>query len=149
MSDHETTNPADNPAGVKLQVASARPEDVGRGIARLDQTALQELGIREGEIIEIVGKRTTAAIAVPPYQEDAGLRIIRLDGFERANADIGIGDQVEIRVAEVKPARKIQLAPAQRNIRLMGPGRRAASRCRTPSRRPSASSGGRTTPCAR
>lgn len=108
--------------GVRLQVASARPEDVGRGIARLDQNALQELGVREGEIIEVVGKRSTAAIALPPYAEDKGLRLIRLDGFERANADVGIGDQVMVRRAEVKPARRIQLAPAQRNLRISGPG---------------------------
>src|SRR5690625_568424 len=108
--------------GVRLQVASARPEDVGRGIARLDQEVLRELGLREGDIIEIVGKRATAAIALPPYAEDVGLRLIRLDGFERANADIGIGDIVEVRPTEVKPARRVQLAPAQRNIRISGPG---------------------------
>jgi len=79
MADGETTERS----SVRLQVASARPEDVGRGIARLDQGALQELGLREGDIIEIVGKRSTAAIALPPYPEDKGLRLIRLDGFER------------------------------------------------------------------
>src|SRR5690606_24937028 len=88
----------------------------------VDQSALRRLGLREGEIIEIVGKRSTAAIAVPPYPEDEGLNIIRLDGLERANADIGIGDQVEIRRADVKPARKVQLAPAQKNLRLAGSG---------------------------
>lgn len=118
MAERETKDQG----GVRLQVASARPEDVGRGIARLDQRALQELGLREGDIIEIIGKRSTAAIALPPYAEDQGLRLIRLDGFERANADIGIGDQVEIRPAEVKPARRVQFAPAQRNIRITGPG---------------------------
>lgn len=107
---------------VRLQVAGAKPQDVGRGVARVDQSALRRLGLREGEIIEIVGKRSTAAIAVPPYPEDEGLNIIRLDGLERANADIGIGDQVEIRRADVKPARKVQLAPAQKNLRLAGSG---------------------------
>jgi transitional endoplasmic reticulum ATPase len=108
--------------GIKLQVASAKPQDVGRGVARIDQKALQSLGLREGDVIEIVGKRTTAAIAVPPYPEDEGLRIIRLDGLERANADVGIGDPVEVRRAELRPARRVQLAPAQKNLRLMGSG---------------------------
>src|SRR5690606_34950521 len=72
--------------------------------------------------IEIVGKRSTGAIAIPPYREDEGLRIIRLDGLERANADVGIGDTVEIRRADVKPARRVQLAPAQKNLRLAGSG---------------------------
>ena len=108
--------------GVRLQVASAKPQDVGRGVARVEQGALQQLGVREGEIVEIVGKRSTAAVAVPPYPEDQGLNIIRLDGLERANADVGIGDHVEIRRAEVKPARRVELAPAQPNIRLGGSG---------------------------
>ncbi len=108
--------------GVRLQVASAKPQDVGRGVARVEQNALQRLGLREGEIVQIVGKRSTAAVAVPPYPEDQGLNIIRLDGLERANADVGIGDQVEIRRAEVKPARRIELAPAQKNVRLAGSG---------------------------
>src|SRR5690606_18105707 len=44
------------------------------------------------------------------------------DGLERANADVGIGDTVEIRRADVKPARRVQLAPAQKNLRLAGSG---------------------------
>lgn len=108
--------------GLRLQVAGAKPQDVGRGVARVDRTVLESLGLREGDIIEIEGKRVTAAVAVPPYPEDEGLRIIRLDGLERANADVGIGDQVEIRRAEVRPARRVQLAPAQPNLRLAGSG---------------------------
>ncbi len=95
----------DGERSVRLQVASAKPQDVGRGVARVDHAVLRRLGVREGEIIEIIGKRSTAAIAVPPYPEDEGLRIIRLDGLERANADVGIGDSVEIRRADVRPAR--------------------------------------------
>jgi len=118
--DEQERRDAERP--VRLQVASAKPQDVGRGVARVDQEALRRLGVREGEIIEIIGKRSTAAIAVPPYPEDEGLRIIRLDGLERANADVGIGDSVEIRRADVRPARRIELAPAQKNVRLTGSG---------------------------
>ncbi|MEX2534642.1 MAG: CDC48 family AAA ATPase [Trueperaceae bacterium] len=67
-------------------------------------------------------KRSTAALAVPPYEEDEGLDIVRLDGLVRANAGTGIGDQVEVRRADVKPAKRIVLAPAQKNLRLSGPG---------------------------
>lgn len=118
--DEQERRDAERP--VRLQVASAKPQDVGRGVARVDHEALGQLGVREGEIIEIIGKRSTAAIAVPPYPEDEGLRIIRLDGLERANADVGIGDSVEIRRADVRPARRIELAPAQKNVRLTGSG---------------------------
>jgi transitional endoplasmic reticulum ATPase len=51
---------------VQLQVAGAPMQDVGKSIARLNRDAAGRLGRRGGEIIEIKGKRTTAAIALPP-----------------------------------------------------------------------------------
>ncbi|MFP4624468.1 MAG: CDC48 family AAA ATPase [Gemmatimonadota bacterium] len=108
--------------GVRLQVAGAKVKDSGKGVARVARTALDALGIREGQAVEIVGKRSTAGIALPPYPEDEGLDLIRLDGLQRANADVGMGDHVEVRRVEPKPASRIQLAPAQQNIRLQGSG---------------------------
>jgi len=104
----------------RLQVAGTKPEDVGKGVARLGKATMDRLGIVEGEIVEIVGKRSTAAIALSPYSEDFGLELIRLDGLQRANADVGIGDHVEVRKVEAKPARRISIAPAQKNVRLSG-----------------------------
>jgi transitional endoplasmic reticulum ATPase len=104
----------------RLQVATMRPEDSGRGIARLPRTLMNELGLAEGDVIELVGKRSTPARAVGPYPEDEDLAIIRLDGLQRANAEIGSGDFVEIRKAEAKPAQRVVFAPAQKNLRLHG-----------------------------
>jgi hypothetical protein len=62
---------------IKLQVANARPEDSGRGIAHLPRSVLSALGLSDGDVVEIVGKKTTPARAVGPYAEDEGLEIIR------------------------------------------------------------------------
>ncbi len=105
-----------------MQVAGAKPQDVGTGTARISRKALEALGTREAEILEIVGKRSTAAIALPPYPEDEGLDVVRLDGLQRGNAGVSIGDQVEVQAADVKPGRRVQLAPAQKNLRLVGSG---------------------------
>src|SRR5690242_17385180 len=113
MADSET------PAH-KLQVANARPEDSGRGLAHLPRALMAALGLAEGDVIEIVGKRNTPARAVYPYPEDEGLEIIRLDGLQRANAGAGSGEFVEIRRAESKPAQRVVFAPAQQNLRLQG-----------------------------
>ncbi len=107
---------------LKLQVANARPQDGGRGIARLPQASLDELGLHEGDIIEIVGKRHTAAVAVGPYEEDQGLSLIRLDGLQRVNAGASSGDHVEVRRAEIRAATRVVVAPAQKNVRLQGSG---------------------------
>jgi transitional endoplasmic reticulum ATPase len=104
----------------KLQVANMRPDDSGRGLARLPQAMMNALGLHEGDVIEIAGKRATPARAVLSYPEDEGLDIIRLDGLQRANAEIGSGDYVTIRKAESKPAQRVVFAPAQKNLRLQG-----------------------------
>ena len=104
----------------KVQVASLPPGDSGRGFARLPENLMRDLGVGEGDVIEIDGKRSTAAIAVRPYGEDEGIDIIRLDGLQRANAGVGSGDFVEVKKAESKTATRVVFAPAQPNVRLQG-----------------------------
>ena len=104
----------------KVQVASLPPADSGRGFARLPEPLMAELGLNEGDVIEIIGKRSTAARAIRPYGEDEGIDIIRLDGLQRANAGVGSGDIVEVRKVESKPATRVVFAPAQPNVRLQG-----------------------------
>ena len=107
--------------GVKLQVAAARQEESGHGIARLPRAAMTALGIAEGDTIEITGKRATPARAVLAYAEDEGLDVIRLDGLQRGNAEVGSGEHVTVRRIESRPATRVVFAPAQREIRLHGP----------------------------
>src|SRR5690606_35961164 len=75
----------------------------------------------EGDIVEIEGKRTTAARAVAAYPEDEALEVIRLDGLQRGNAECGSGEHVLVRKAESRPATRVVFAPAQREMRLQGP----------------------------
>ncbi len=104
----------------KLQVANLPPADSGRGIARLPAKFMDELGLKDGDVVEIVGKRSTPARAVRPYGDDEGLDIIRLDGLQRANAGVGSGDFVEVHKASSKPATRVVFAPAQSSVRLQG-----------------------------
>src|SRR5207237_3773010 len=103
-----------------VQLASLPPADSGRGFARLPDSLMDALGLGEGDVIEIVGKRSPAARAIRPYGEDEGIDIIRLDGLQRANAGVGSGDFVEVRKAASKPATRVVFAPAQPNVRLQG-----------------------------
>ncbi len=105
---------------VKLQVANSRAEESGGGIARIPRSVMAELGVTEGDIIQISGKRQTASRVVLPYAEDEGLEVIRLDGLQRANAGAGAGDMVELSRVEARPATRVVFAPAQENLRLQG-----------------------------
>ena len=96
------------------------PKTPGRGLAHLPRSLMAQLGLAEGDVIEIVGKKATPARAVFPYTEDEGLEIVRLDGLQRANAGVGTGDQIEVRRAESKSATRVVFAPAQQNLRLQG-----------------------------
>jgi transitional endoplasmic reticulum ATPase len=96
---------------VQLRVEDARQRDVYRGIARIDQQTMRRLGISAGDVIEIVGKRTTAAIAWPAYSEDQNKETIRIDGFTRKNAGVAINEFVVIRPAKVSNAITVVLAP--------------------------------------
>lgn len=106
---------------MRLQVAGARQEESGHGIARVSRHVMGQLGVTEGDVIEIVGKRSTAARVIQPYPEDEGLELIRLDGLQRANADVGSGDHVEVRRIDSRPAQRVVFAPAQKDLRLQGP----------------------------
>ncbi|NIP67442.1 CDC48 family AAA ATPase [Candidatus Bathyarchaeota archaeon] len=96
---------------VQLRVGDARQRDVGRGIARIDQSAMKKLGISAGDVVEINGKRKTAAIAWPAYSEDQNKSLIRIDGFTRKNAGVAMNEYVVVQPAKVKDATSVVLAP--------------------------------------
>jgi transitional endoplasmic reticulum ATPase len=100
----------------QLRVGDARQRDVGRGIARIDQKTMQKLGLSAGDVIEIVGKRTTSAIAWPAYSEDQDRDIIRIDGFTRKNAGVAINEYVLVRPGKVKDSQSIVLAPVDMRL---------------------------------
>ena len=101
---------------VVLRVMEAKQKDVGRGKVRIDINIMKKIGVEPGDIVEIEGRRVTAAIAWPAYAEDQGLDIIRMDGLIRKNAGVGIGDKVIVRKASVKPAVMVKLAPSSFTI---------------------------------
>ncbi len=104
---------------VELRVAEAMPRDVGRGIARIDMKAMEELGLSSGDVVVIEGKKKTAAVVWPAHPEDYGTGIIRIDGYTRKNAGVAIDDRVRVRKAVAKPAERITLAPTE-PLRIIG-----------------------------
>jgi SpoVK/Ycf46/Vps4 family AAA+-type ATPase len=102
---------------VKLKVGELTERaEAGRGIIRVGSETMRELAIREGEIVEVEGSKKTAGIAVRSYPSDVGLKIARMDGIMRRNCDSGVGEYVKIHKADVKEAKHVTLAPAQKGL---------------------------------
>ncbi len=101
---------------VQLRVLDSKQRDVARGIARIDQKTMEKLEVSAGDVIEIVGKRRTSAIAWPAYSEDQNRGVIRIDGFVRKNAGVSINEYVIVRKADVKDAISIVLAPVDMRL---------------------------------
>ena len=98
---------------ITLKVAEALQDEVGYGRGRLDTVTRNELGLSIGDIVEIHGRRRdpTVAIVWRARTEDEGKGIVRVDGLIRNNAKVNLGDKVAVKKAQVKPAKKVVLAP--------------------------------------
>jgi len=103
-------------SNAKLRVVEALQDDAYRGIARVDPTLMKKLKLQRGDIISIKGQRETHVIVDRAYPADMGENIIRIDGISRKNAKTGIGELVTIAKAELKEAKKITIAPAQKGM---------------------------------
>ena len=102
-----------------VRVAEARARDANRGIVRIDSDVMRELGLASGDAIEITGTKKTVSLVWPGYEPDAGKGLIRMDGYTRNNAGVGIDDQVSVKKITVKVAEKIVLGFTE-PIRVMG-----------------------------
>jgi transitional endoplasmic reticulum ATPase len=105
---------------IQLKVVEALQDDAYKGIARVDAGVMQELDVDRGDVILIKGNHTTVAVVDRAYPADVGQGIIRIDGILRKNAKTGIGDLVKISKAEVRNAKKIIIAPAQKGVTVQG-----------------------------
>ncbi|MCL7392452.1 MAG: CDC48 family AAA ATPase [Thaumarchaeota archaeon] len=101
---------------LRLRVVEAKQRDVGYGIARIDKDVGASAGLTTGDIIEIRGKKLTAATLWLGYTEDEK-DTIRIDGYIRSNAGVSLNDYVTVRKAQVKEAQLVVLAPVNNSIK--------------------------------
>ena len=112
----------DDKKTLSLKVAKAIPSDVGHGRARVPFD--NDLNLKPGDIIEIKGNETTAAIVWRCRPEDANLGVIRVDGIIRKNAGAQLGSNITIRKVDAKPCQRLTLSPvmaSKQKVRF-GPG---------------------------
>lgn len=86
------------PQGVSLRVLAAYARDVGRGAVRIDGQSMDILGVADGDVVEIIGKKggtDARCYRLLPSDEDQG--IARIDPALRKMIGIAIDHTVTIR----------------------------------------------------
>src|SRR3989344_841872 len=105
---------------IKLKVVEALQDDVYKGVARIDPNLMKAMGLNRGDLISIAGGRETVAIVDRAYPADVGERIIRIDGLIRRNARTGVGENILVKKAIARPAKKVIIAPVQQGVSVHG-----------------------------
>ncbi|MFP3044761.1 MAG: CDC48 family AAA ATPase [Thermocladium sp.] len=96
---------------IELRVMEAKQKDAGKPIVRIDPIIMNEHDIEPGMVVEIRGKKVTAAKVWYGLPEDEDKGIIRMNSIMRKNADVSVGDTVKVRRVDPKPAQLVKLAP--------------------------------------
>ena len=100
---------------IKLRVAEAKYRDVGKRRARIDALSMNKLAIKPGEVVELIGKRSTPVTVWPAEALENGREIIRIDGQTRKNVGVGLNDLLTVRKIRSKAAKSVFLAPLSPN----------------------------------
>ena len=109
---------------ITLRVAEAFQQDIGLGTARLDVGTRQRLKVGVGDIIEIRGRKNTAAVVGRAHPDDEGKGVLRVEAVVRRNAGVSIGDRVVVQRIDCPIAEAITIAPIYSGSARMdlGPG---------------------------
>ena len=110
---------------LKLKVMEALPKDLGRGLARLDPADLAGLGIAVGDVVTVIGKRSTVVKAMPSYKDQRGQSRVQVDGVTRENAGASLDQMVELVKANARAAQRVVLeplgfTPGERDLKYIG-----------------------------
>ena len=97
-------------SGVELTVRSAEKRDAGRGISRLPDRAMRELGVLSGDTVVIEGAASTVAKVWPGGHNVADGSVL-IDADTRTNASVKVGETVRVKKEPVSDARRVRLTP--------------------------------------
>jgi len=96
---------------LQMRVGESKQRDVGKRRARIGPDAMDYLHVAPGDIIEIIGNKTSCAIVWPSDEDDKNPDSIRLDGQTRKNVDVALGDVVHVKKNKAKIAKTVKLMP--------------------------------------
>ncbi|MBS1267447.1 MAG: VCP-like ATPase [Nitrosopumilus sp.] len=99
-----------------MRIGEAKQRDVGKKRARIGPEAMDFLKISPGDIIEIMGSRSSCAVIWPVDEDEKLPDIIKVDGQTRKNVGASINDIVKIRKVSSKIAKTVSLTPVNDTV---------------------------------
>ena len=99
-----------------MRVGEAKQRDVGKKRARIGPEAMDHLKVAPGDIIEVMGSRTSCAVVWPADEDEKSTDTIRIDGQTRKNVGASLNDIVKIRKATSKIAKSVVLIPVNDSV---------------------------------
>ena len=94
-----------------MRIGESKQRDVGKKRARIGPDAMDFLKVSPGDIIEIMGSRSSCAVIWPVDEDEKLPDIIRVDGQTRKNVGASLNDIVKIRKVTSKFAKSVSLTP--------------------------------------
>ena len=99
-----------------MKVDEAKQRDVGKKRARIGPEAMDFLKVTPGDIIEIMGSRSSCAVVWPTDEDEKVSNTLRIDGQTRKNVGASLNDFVKIRKVTSKFAKTVSLAPVNGSV---------------------------------
>ena len=99
-----------------MRIGEAKQRDVGKKRARIGPEAMDFLKVTPGDIIEVMGSRSSCAVVWPVDEDEKFPDIIRVDGQTRKNVGASLNDIVKIRKVTSKIAKTIALTPVNDSV---------------------------------
>ncbi len=101
---------------LQVRIGEAKQRDVGKKRARIGPEAMDFLKATPGDIIEVMGSRTSCAVVWPVDEDEKLPDIIRVDGQTRKNVGASLNDFVKIRKVTSKFAKSVSLTPVNDSV---------------------------------
>ena len=94
-----------------MRIGEAKQRDVGKKRARIGPEAMDYLKVTPGDIIDVMGSRSSCAIVWPVDEDEKFPDIIRIDGQTRKNIGGSLNDIVKVKKVNIKIAKSVSLTP--------------------------------------
>ncbi len=94
-----------------MRIGEAKQRDVGKKRARIGPESMDYLKVTPGDIIDVMGSRSSCAVVWPVDEDEKFPDIIRIDGQTRKNIGGSLNDIVKVKKVNIKIAKSVSLTP--------------------------------------